>query len=145
MGDGREDFFIRYNVEKKKTFPSLTFLAARVVYYINVNCMYNIRKAQINPFYCLCDDYSGCPLPNGLRNYCNVCYLFLEHDVEDKEKAYSVKHLINKNIDLVADFDKCNVQIDNTDYQFKFRNGYDVSFYSIVFSKNTSIKYDTFY
>ena len=145
MGDGREDFFIRYSVEKKKTFPSLTFLAARSVYYINVNCMYNISKAQINPFYCLCDEYSGCPLPNGLRNYCDVCYLFLEHDVEDNEKAFSVKHLINKNIDLVIDFKKYNVQIDNTDYQFKFRKGYDVSFYDIVFSKNTSIKYDTFY
>ena len=115
MTNGREDFFIRYNVEKKKTFPSLTFLAARLVYYINVNCMYNIRKAQINPFYCLCDDYSGYPLPNGLRNYCDVCYLFPKHDVEDNEKAFSIKHLIDKNIELMADLKKFNVQIDNND------------------------------
>ena len=145
MGDGREDFFIKYNTEKKKTFPSLTFFAARLVYYINVNCMYNIRKAQINPFYCLCDEYSGCPFSNGLRNYCNVCYFFSKHDVEDNEKAFSIKHLIDKNIELMADFKKFNVQIDKNDYVFKFRNGYDVSFYDIVFSNRLNIKFDTFY
>ena len=145
MANGREVFFIKYNNEKKKTFPSLTFLAARFVYYLNVNCMYNIRKAQINPFYCLCDDYSGCPFPNGLRNYCDVCYLFSKHDVEDNEKAFSNKHLIDKNIELMADFKKFNVQIDNNDYIFKFRNGNDVSFYEIIFSNETSIKFDTFY
>ena len=145
MADGREDFFINFNNKKKKTFPSLTFFAARLVYYLNVNCMYNIRKAQINPFYCLCDQYSGCPLPNVLRNYCNVCYLFSKHDVEDNEKEYSIRHLVNKNIELVDDFRKFNVKIDNNDYIFKFRNGNDVSFYDIVFSNSLSIKLDTFY
>ena len=145
MGDRREDYFIKYNDKKKKTFPSLTFFAACLVYYINVNCMYNIRKAQINPFYCLCDDYSGCPFSNGLRNYYNICYLFSQHDVEDNEKAFSIKHLIDKNIELMADFKKFNVQIDNNDYVFKFRNGNDVSFCDIVFSNRLSIKFDTFY
>ena len=106
--------------------------------------MYNIRKAQINPFYCLCDEYSGCPFPNGLRNYCNVCYLFSKHDFADNEKAFSVKHLINKNIELMDDFKKFNVEINNNDYVFKFRDVYDVSFYDIVFSNRLSIKFDTF-
>ena len=44
MEDGKEDSTI-------DTFPSLSFLSARLLYYINLNCMYNLQKAIINPFY----------------------------------------------------------------------------------------------
>ena len=143
MGGGKEDFFT--DDDNTKTFPSLSFFAARLVCYINVNCMYNIRKAQINPFYCNCDDYSGCPFPNGIRDYCEYCFLYSKHDVEDNEKAFNIKHLINKNIELMNDFKKYNVEIDNLDYHFKFRNGSEVSFKEIVFCNRFGINYNTFY
>ena len=62
----RDDFFTKEEEkeeekDQKKKFPLLTFLAARLVYYINVNFMYNLRKIQINPFSCLCYQYSGFP------------------------------------------------------------------------------------
>ena len=44
MEDGKENSTI-------DTFPSLPFLSTRLVYYINLNCMYNLQKAIINPFY----------------------------------------------------------------------------------------------
>ena len=144
MADGREDFII--DDDNKRTFPSLSFFTARLIYYINVNCMYNIRKAQINPFCCRCDDYSGCPLSNGIRDYCDVCSLFCKHDVEDYEKDFCIKNLINKNIELMNDFKKYNVDIDNSDYQFKFnKEGIVVSFKEIVFCNKVGITYNIFY
>ena len=108
--------------------------------------MYNLRKAQINPFYCKCDDYYGCPFPNGIRDYCNICLLFSKHNVEDNEKNFSIKHLINKNIELMNDFKEYNVNIDNTDYHFKFRKERsDVSFKKIVFCNKLGLKYNAFY
>ena len=86
MEDGKEDFTI--------DFPSLSFLSARVVYYINVNCMYNLQKAVIDPFLCSCDKYSGCRKPNDVRDYCNICSLNIKHDPYENEKKYKIKHLI---------------------------------------------------
>ena len=140
----RDDFFTKEEEkeeekDQKKKFPSLTFLAARLVYYINVNFMYNLRKIQINPFSCLCYQYSGCPLPNSVKDYCNICSLFTKHNVEDNEKNFSIRHLIKKNIELVEDLKKYYINIDNSDYDFKL-NGKSISFHSIVFSKTSSIK-----
>ena len=138
----REIFFTEEEEEEedqKKKFPSLTFLAARLVYYINVNFMYNLRKIQVNPFSCLCYQYSGCPLSNGVKDYCNICSLFTKHNVEDNEKNFSIRHLIKKNIELVKDLKEYYIDIDNCDYDFKL-NGKSISFHNIVFSKTSSIK-----
>ena len=78
MEDGKGDFTI--------DFPSLCFLNARVVYYINVNCMYNLQKAVIDPFLCSCDKYSGCRKPNDVRDYCDICSLNIKHDPYENEK-----------------------------------------------------------
>ena len=145
MEGGNEDFFTKD--AKKDSFPSLTYLAARLVYYINLNCMYNIRKAILNPFQCKCNDYSGCPLPNGVKDYCDVCYLFNKHNAEDNEGVFNIRDIINKNIELANDLKKCKVEIDTTDYTFVTFNRLEMySFYKSVFSKQSLfIKPDTFY
>ena len=106
--------------------------------------MYKLREEQINPMSCLCDQYSGCPFPNGVRDYCNVCFLFTKHNPEDNEKNFSIKHLIEKNIELVKDLQNYYIDIDNNDYEFKLNNK-SVSFYSVVFSKESSIKPNLFF
>ena len=67
--------------------------------------MYNIRKAIINPFQCKCDDYSGCCLPNGIRDCCDVCFLFTKHNPSDNENDFKIKNIIRKNIELVNDME----------------------------------------
>ena len=79
MEDGKED-------STTDNFPSLCFLSARVLYYINVNCMYNLQKAVINPFLCSCDKYSGYRKPNDIRDYCNICSLNIKHDPYENKK-----------------------------------------------------------
>ena len=138
MEDGKEDSTI-------DTFPSLSFLSARLLYYINLNCMYNLQKAIINPFLCRCDDYSGCRKPNDVRDYCDVCSLNIKHNSSENEKKYRIKHLIEKHIEMVNDFNKYNVNIENGDYTFTtFNRLSQFSFYESVFH-GLFIKKDTFY
>ena len=146
MAGGKENFFTKE--EEEDTFPSLTFLAARLVYYINlICCMYNIRKAIINPFQCKCDDYCGCCLPNGIRDYCDVCFLFTKHNPSDNEHVFKIKDIIRKNIELVNDMKKYNIDIDTYDYQFVTFNRLEIySFwFSVFYSERSFIRTDTFY
>ena len=138
MEDGKED-------STTDNFPSLCFLSARVLYYINVNCMYNLLKAVINPFLCSCDKYSGYRKPNDIRDYCNICSLNIKHDPYENKKKYKIKHLIEKHIEMVDDFKKYNINIQNYDYVCKtFNRSSEFSFYESVFN-GLFIKKDTFY
>ena len=51
---------------KKEEVPSLKFYAARMVYYINLNIMYNLHKESLISYYYRCYEYSGCVNENGL-------------------------------------------------------------------------------
>ena len=46
--------------EEKEKVPSLKFYSARLVYYINVNLMFNLHKAAISTYNCECQKFSGC-------------------------------------------------------------------------------------
>ena len=50
MEGGKED-------STTDNFPSLVFLSARLVYYINLNCMYNLEKTVVDTYYCKCLEY----------------------------------------------------------------------------------------
>ena len=136
MEDGKEDFTI--------DFPSLCFLSARVIYYVNVNSMFNLQKAVIDLFLCSCDKYSGCRKPNDVRDYCDICSLNIKHDPYENEKRYKIEHLIKKHTEMVNDFNKYNVNIKNDDYTFKTFNPLsEFSFYESVFN-GLFTKKDTF-
>ena len=120
---------------ENKILLLMTFLSARLLYYINLNCMYNLQKAIINPFLCSCDDYSGCKKPNGVRDYCDICSLNIKHNPFENEK----------HIEMVNDFNNYNVNIENDDYTFRtFNRLSEFSFYKAVFH-GLFIKKDTFY
>ena len=107
--------------------------------------MYNIQKAVINPFLCLCDKYSGCRKPNDVRDYCDICSLNIKHDPYENEKKYKIKHLIQKHIEMVDDFKKYNINIQNYDYICQTFNRFsEFSFYESVFN-GLFIKQKTFY
>ena len=82
--------------------------------------MYNIREHSINPFGCECDLYSGCPLENGAKNYCQYCYLFCKFNVDVHENNFTVKNLVETNIKLIETFTNYNIDISNSDYVSTF-------------------------
>ena len=107
-----------------------------MVYYININLKYNIREYSINPFGCECDLYSGCPLENGVKNYCQYCYLFCKFNVAVHENNFTVKNLIETNIKLIETFTNYNIDISNSNYvNTFFKKKY--SFYESLFSKDS--------
>ena len=72
MADLSGDFFPKK--EEKKDFPSLLLLSARLVFYMNINTIYNIEKT-VNHCCCNCHLYSGCRLENGAKDYCHLCVI----------------------------------------------------------------------
>ena len=130
LKDGRENFIIKPK--------SLLFFCKRMVYYININLMYNIRERSINPFSCMCDYYSGCPFPNGAKNYCEYCYLFCKFNLALHENNFSTKNLIKTNIKIVETFTNSNIEITNDDYVNTFLHE-KYSFYESVFSKDSIV------
>ena len=121
-------------------FPSLTFFCARLVYYINLNVLYNLEKEVANGWLCEFNRFSGCEKINGVRDYCDICSLSVKYSSIDEERNLSVKNLIKKSISLIKDFKKyphieiLNVNIRNKNIDFN-KNGTfsEWSFYSYVF------------
>ena len=134
MVDGKEDSTI-------KKVPSLTFFCARVIYYINLNVIYNLEKEVADGWICECKYFSGCEKINGVKDYCDICSLSVKYSSIDEEKNLSVKNLIKKNISLIKDFKKYphidilndNIQNKNIDFN---KNGTfsQWSFYNYVFN-----------
>ena len=138
-----------FTTDDKKEFPSLLFLAARLVFYINNNTISNLEKT-VNPVWeCRCHNYSGCAKPNGELSYCdlyalNNCYhSFLAFTIR------SVDYQIKTCISWIKDFEKNkDIVIFTGDYTEKSMNFYtgtnsEWSLYNYVFKSNY-INYDTF-
>ena len=137
MDAGNENF-----TTKEKKFSSLLYLSALLVYYNNLNTMYNMEKTVVDTYYCCCFKYSGCKKINGVMHYCDLCQLNIKHNPYENEKDYKVKNLINKNIELTKDFKKYNVNIYTGDYISKSWNPVfsEWSFYDSVFNNSLFIK-----
>ena len=139
--NGREDFFTKHNT-KDNNFPSLVFLSSRMVYYLNLNCIYNLERTVIDCWTCDCDKFFGCKKANGIRDYCDLCSLSVKHFSYVEEKKYKVRHLIKKHIVLVNDFKEnshVNIRVgDHTEKSIDFNKGtqYVWSFYNYVFKSN---------
>ena len=150
MASLNEKFFIDENEEEEEgeeKVPSLKFFAARLVYYINVNLMFNLNKAAISTYYCNCNKYSGCRKPNKIMDYCDYCSLATKHNPYDHEKDYKIKNIINKHIEMVDDFKKYDIDVTNEDFRSKMWSPYfyEFSFYKSVFCDPLFINKKTFY
>ena len=111
--DGKED-------STTEKFPSLIFLSARLVYYLNLNCMYNLEKTVVDNYNCECYHFSCCKKINGIRDYCDLCSLLVKHPPYENEKNYRIKHLIEKHLSLINDFKEYkHVKIHVGDYYSK--------------------------
>ena len=83
MEDLRDD-----STTKKKEFPSLLFLSARLVYYININTIYNLEKTVNHVRNCKCHLFSGCEKPNSSKDYCDLCSLSYRYFSYFEEKGH---------------------------------------------------------
>ena len=138
------NFVITKEDSTTDNFPSLLFLSARFVYYLNLNCMYNLEKTVIDNYDCQCHHFSGCRKMNGIRDYCDLCSLLVKNSPYENEKNYKIKHLIKKHLDLINDFKKYkHVKINTGDYYCKNKNS-EWSFYSYVF-ESLYLKKKTFF
>ena len=139
--------FITKKEEKEERVPSLKFYCARLVYYINLNIMYNLHKAVVGNYNCNCWKFSGCAKESGFLDYCNYCSLAIKHNPFDHDKDFKIKNLINKHIELIEDLKKYKIDIENDDYTTKMWSPYFYifSFYRSVFSDSLFIDKNTFY
>ena len=56
------------------------------MYYINLNCIYNLEKTVVDTYECSCSEFSGCRKINGIRDYCDLCSLSIRHSSYEEEK-----------------------------------------------------------
>ena len=142
MDDGKEVFFA-----KEEKFQSLMYSSAHMVYYINLNTMYNLNKTVVDNYYCCCLKYSGCKKINGVMDYCDLCQLNIKHNPYDYQNDFKVRNLINKNIELTKDFKKYDVDIYTGDYTFKTWGPFfdEYSFYDSVFKDSLFTKKNAFH
>ena len=127
-------------------FPSLVYLSARLVYYINLNCMYNLEKTIVDNYNCNCLKFSGCRKPNGIMDYCDLCSLLIKHCPYDSEKNLRIKYLIEKHLSLVNDFKEHNIEIYVGDYCSKcFNSQSEWSFYRSVFELKMFVNKKSFF
>ena len=133
--------------EEEERVPSLKYYCARLIYYINLNIMYNLHKGSTSTYNCECRKFSGCRKKNKLMDYCDYCSLAAKHNPFDYDKDFKIKNLINEHIELIEDFKKYKIDITNEDYTTKMWSPYFYMFwfYRSVFCDSLFIDKKTFY
>ena len=145
MADLRESF----TTKKKDKFPSLLFLAARLVFYINNNTVYNLEKTVNHVWNCKYYLYSRCKKANGPDDYCDLCTISNRYHSYFTFTIKRIDYLIKEHISLIEDFQEHkDIEIFTGDYKEYSRDLYDGSksewsLYSYVYKTNY-IKCNTF-
>ena len=95
----------------KERVESLYVSSLKLVFYLNVNFLYNLRK--------FVNDISTCDCFINPKNLCNICSLLEKHDVDKIEKNYSEKAIVETIITLRNDLEKMpEIEVSRTDYKF---------------------------
>ena len=125
MESSNEELFTKSKSEDD--FPTLKYLAAKLVFYINNNTIMQIEKTWNSCFACDCHKYSGCAGPNGERGYCSLCqlnnYYFSCLSFTNKNIDYHIKLLIQLIEDLKKNEDLIIFDGDYTDKSMNFQEG----------------------
>ena len=99
---------------KESQVSKLYQLAAKVVYYINLNMAERFTK--IMDWYCLCSKFSGCPLPNDIKDYCFICQIEKHCNSYEIEKNYDINYIIKTITNLKGDLDEYTEFDPSSDY-----------------------------
>ena len=108
--EGKRDTITIETVSKER-IESLYVSSLKLVFYLNVNFLYNLRK--------FVNDISTCDCFTNPKNLCNICSLLEKHDVDKIEKNYRQKAIVETNIALRNDLKKIpEIEVSRTDYKF---------------------------
>ena len=107
---GKKDITTIETVSKER-IESLYVSSLKLVFYLNVNFLYNLRK--------FVNDISTCNCFENPKNLCNICLLLEKYDVDKIEKNYNQKAIVETNIALRNDLKKIpEIEVSRTDYKF---------------------------
>ena len=125
--EGKKDITTIETVSKER-IESLYVSSLKLVFYLNVNFLYNLRK--------FVNDISTCNCFKNPKNLCNICLLLKKYDVDKIEKNYNQKAIVETNIALRNDLKKIpEIKVSRTDY--KFTNCF---FSELIFIPNSTVR-----
>ena len=108
--EGKRDATTIETVSKER-MESLYVSSLKLIFYLNVNFLYNLRK--------FVNDISTCDCFAKPKNLCNICSLLEKYDVNKIEKDYRQKAIVETNIALTNDLKKMpEIEVSRTDYKF---------------------------
>ena len=113
----------------KEKVESLYVSSLKLVYYLNVNFLYNARKKYNDILDCNC-------FQKNKKNKCNICFLLEEFNIDEIDKNYNQKAIVKTNIAL-RNYLKRNSQLIVSTEDYKFTNCY---FSELIFIQNSTIR-----
>ena len=112
----------------KENIESLYVSSLKLVFYLNVNFLYNLRK--------FVNDISTCDCFTNPKNLCNICSLLKKYDVDKIDKNYKQEAIVETNIALKNDLEKMpEMEVSREDY--KFTNCF---FSELIFIQNSTAR-----
>ena len=123
----KKDIITTKTVSKEKV-ESLYVSSLKMIYYLNVNFLYNIRE--------LYNDHAVCKCFFNPEKKCNICSLLEKYDVSMIERNYNQKAIVETNIALKKDLENMpELKICSDDY---IMGGFFFS--EMIFIQNSTIR-----
>ena len=113
----------------KERVESLYVSSLKLLYYLNVNFLYNARKKYNDNLDCDC-------FQKNKKNKCNISFLLEEFNIDEIDKNYNQKAIVKTNIAL-RNYLKKNSQVKVSTEDYKFTNCF---FSEMIFIQNSTIR-----
>ena len=122
-----KDISIIKTVSKEK-IESLYVSSLKMVYYLNVNLLYNLRE--------LYNDHAVCKCFFTPEKKCNICLLLEKYEVDRIERNYNQKAIVETNIALKKDLENMpELKVCSDDYNIG-----GCFFSEMIFIQNSTVR-----
>ena len=122
-----KDISIIKTVSKEK-IESLYVSSLKMVYYLNVNLLYNLRELYI--------DHAVCKCFFTPQKKCNICLLLEKYEVDRIERNYNQKAIVETNIALKKDLENMpELKVCSDDYNIG-----GCFFSEMIFIQNSTVR-----
>ena len=122
-----KDISIIKTVSKEK-IESLYVSSLKMVYYLNVNLLYNLRELYI--------DHAVCKCFFTPEKKCNICLLLEKYEVDRIERNYNQKAIVETHIALKKDLENmAELKVCSDDYNIS-----GCFFSEMIFIQNSTVR-----
>ena len=122
-----KDITIIKTVSKEK-IESLYVSSLKMVYYLNVNLLYNLRELYI--------DHAVCKCFFTPEKKCNICLLLEKYEVDKIERNYNQKAIVETHIALKKDLENMpELKVCSDDYNIG-----GCFFSEMIFIQNSTVR-----